>query len=167
MKVSPHPGDPLAQFLRTQHWAYERTGQFFWNLPQEVAPDQALRALAAAGFFPTPAQFRKWAAESSSQSSNGLEPGSPIEGFEKRAYQIRTAELADLPALLALEEACWSDGLRAHAEELVSRITSYPQGQLALEQEGQVVGAIYSQRIVDVSALLHSNFRAVAALHDP
>jgi N-acetylglutamate synthase-like GNAT family acetyltransferase len=99
--------------------------------------------------------------------SKFLDPDLPIEGFEKRAYQIRTADLADLPALLALEEACWSDGLRAHADELVARITGYPQGQLALELEGQVVGAIYSQRIVDVSALLQSNFRDVAALHDP
>ncbi|MFM7175571.1 MAG: type I polyketide synthase, partial [Caldilinea sp.] len=162
----------LHLFLLQQAWADEQAGQFFWKRHIDVSIEQVILSLAGAGFFPTRAWFRKCEEVVRGQGTGDgvsklLDPDLPIEGFEVRPYRIRTAELADLPALLALEEACWSDGLRAHAEELVSRITGYPQGQLALEQEGQVVGAIYSQRIVDVSALLHSNFRAVAALHDP
>lgn len=113
-------------FLLQQEWAYEQAGQFFWKRHIDAALDQIILSLAGVGFFPTRAWFRKCEEVVRGQGagdgvSKFLNPNVPIEGFEKRAYQIRTADLADLPALLALEEACWSDGLRAHADELVSR----------------------------------------------
>ena len=125
-----HPSHKALQlFLLQQEWAYEQAGQFFWKRHIDAALEHVILSLANVGFFPTRAWFRKCEERVRGQGSGGgvskfLDPDLPIEGFEKRAYQIRTADLADLPALLALEEACWSDGLRAHADELVARITN-------------------------------------------
>ncbi len=119
-----------------------------------------VRAMASAGLFPTSSWFRQY-------TESGLPAGDPSRWFEARPYTIRPAELSDLATLLQLEEECWIEGVRATESELHARIAGYPQGQLVLMMDGRVAAAIYSQRIRDTTALLHSNFRAVAALHDP
>ena len=72
---------------------------------------------------------------------------------EERPYAIRTATPADLPALLALEHACWAPALRASESRLRRRIERHPLGQLVLEMDGRVVAVLYSQRIADASPL--------------
>lgn len=85
--------------------------------------------------------------------------------FEKRSYRIRWARLGDLPALERLERECWDAELRASDAVLKARVEKYPQGQLVLELEGQVVGAIYSQRIRDDGVLQGSTAETVDTLH--
>jgi len=85
--------------------------------------------------------------------------------FEKRPYRIRWARPDDMPALERLERECWDAALRAPDPVLRARVEKYPQGQLVLELEGQVVGAIYSQRLRDAGALAGATAEAVDALH--
>jgi len=119
-----------------------------------------LRSLAAQGFFPTQAWLRQFLAQ-------GFDPRQPELWFEARTYCVRAATHADLPILLHLEAACWPTALCASAEELQQRLTRFPEGQLALELDGALVGVIYAQRITDTAALSRHDFRSVAALHDP
>src|SRR5690349_5258558 len=83
----------------------------------------------------------------------------PIAG---QFYHIRHPQLADLPALLRLEAACWPEPLRASTTELQQRIELFPSGHWVLEVNDQVVGVIYSQRIADVELLAHVTNLTVA-----
>ncbi|MFP2957514.1 GNAT family N-acetyltransferase [Myxococcus sp. 1LA] len=85
--------------------------------------------------------------------------------FEKRPYRIRWARPGDLPALERLERECWDAELRAPDAVLKARIEKHPQGQLVLELDGQVVGAIYSQRISDDRVLRNATAETVDSLH--
>jgi myxalamid-type polyketide synthase MxaB len=147
-------------FLLAKGWVQRRNEQLhlvdpsaFWS-----AIATSIRELAAYGYFPTTAWFHEY-------SERGRVGGDPATWFEARPYQIRLPLLADLPALLQLEEECWSEPLRATAVELQQRIERYPAGQCVLAMAGQVIGVIYSQRIANTAALYQTDFRRVAALH--
>ncbi len=86
---------------------------------------------------------------------------------QERPYAIRTATVADLPALVALEHACWAPALRASEPRLRQRIERHPSGQLSLEMDGRVVAVIYSQRIADASVLRGATSDDVEAHHAP
>ncbi|HKO55117.1 MAG TPA: SDR family NAD(P)-dependent oxidoreductase, partial [Thermoanaerobaculia bacterium] len=81
-------------------------------------------------------------------------------------YVIRHAAEADLDRLCELEELCWQH-TRTSREQLRSRLLRYPEGQLVLEKDAQVLGVIYSQRIADADALTTRTAADVHELHDP
>ncbi|HEY3861189.1 MAG TPA: SDR family NAD(P)-dependent oxidoreductase [Verrucomicrobiae bacterium] len=122
--------------------------------PGLPSADEFLLAMSQAGLFPKPQYFRKY-------------PDATLNWFESRPYRIRQARLADLPALLDLEQACWAEPLRASADELRQRIERFAEGQLALVMDGKVVGSMYSQRINDTAPLYGAHFRGVHSLHTP
>ena len=69
--------------------------------------------------------------------------------------------MKNLPDLIALEALCWSENLRVDHEEIQRRIGNFPQGQLILEIEEKIVGAIYSQRTVSYTHLTLPTNRCV------
>ena len=94
-----------------------------------------------------------------------MDRSTQLESPKAPQRRIRQVTLGDMPSLLALEASCWAEPLRASEEEIRDRIERFPEGQRALELDGQVAGAIYSQRIDDVAALARHTFRSVAGLH--
>lgn len=85
--------------------------------------------------------------------------------LSERGYIVRPAAERDLARLLELEELCWQH-TRTSREQLQARLQRYPEGQFVLEKSGQVLGAVYSQRIRDVGALLSRCAANVHELHD-
>ena len=74
---------------------------------------------------------------------------------------IRPAQLADLPALLALEKICWTENLQTSKSAILERIRTDPEGQFVLENSGEVCGVLYTQRVKDFNDVIdccdHSN----------
>ncbi|MGD2088023.1 MAG: beta-ketoacyl synthase N-terminal-like domain-containing protein [Candidatus Aminicenantes bacterium] len=89
-----------------------------------------------------------------------------LNHFEQREYQVRYAQKKDLPALEQLEKRCWTPGLRTPISAVKKRLKQYPQGQLVLELDNRVVGAVYSQRIARAENLKNSSIETVESLHD-
>ena len=85
--------------------------------------------------------------------------------FEKKPYKLRHPTMKNLPDLIALEALCWSENLRVDHEEIQRRIGNFPQGQLILEIEEKIVGAIYSQRIAQTELLDNKTCIQVPLLH--
>jgi len=85
--------------------------------------------------------------------------------FEKRPYTIRHPHLLDLPTLVNLEALCWSEHLRASSDEIRQRLDRFPNGHCVLEMDDQVVGVIYSQRIVCTDVLKNTTYAEVPSLH--
>lgn len=90
-----------------------------------------------------------------------------LNWFEKRAYSLRPALIQDLAALEALDHDCWPEHLRAGKEVISARLERYPQGQFVVEQQGEVIGALYTQRIKDQASLDRTTFYRLPELHDP
>ncbi len=90
-----------------------------------------------------------------------------LNWFEKREYRLRQALTEDLPALNALDQACWPEHLIAGQAMISARLARYPQGQFVIEQQGQVIGVLYTQRIDDEANLDWTNFYQLPDLHDP
>lgn len=90
-----------------------------------------------------------------------------LNWFEKRSYRLRPALIQDLAALEALDHACWPEHLRAGKEIISARLKRYPQGQFVVEQQGEVIGALYTQRIKDQAGLDRTTFYRLPELHDP
>ncbi len=90
-----------------------------------------------------------------------------LNWFEKKDFCLRPALAQDLPALLALDKACWDKGLCAGEEIIKARMTVHPQGQFVVEQQGMVVGAVYSQRIQSETDLDTIDFYSLPELHTP
>ncbi|MEZ4869001.1 MAG: SDR family NAD(P)-dependent oxidoreductase [Caldilineaceae bacterium] len=160
MTHTPSIAQTVASILVARNWAQRINNRLSLTDPTTFGQslDHILCTLATLGYFPTMTWFRNYL-------ERGAADSSPDTWFEARAYTIRHPDLADLSALLRLEEACWREPLRATAEELRQRIVGHPQGQYVAVMNEQVVGAIYSQRIANANALFQSNFRTVAALH--
>ncbi|MHA6832458.1 beta-ketoacyl synthase N-terminal-like domain-containing protein [Ralstonia pseudosolanacearum] len=119
-----------------------------------------LVALASAGLFADPGMLHKLPRDSAdSQATAGC--------YQARAYRVRHATLADLPALLALEHACWPEGGRVDEPILRRRLGHWPAGQLVLQQDDDVVGVIYSQRIAAIEGLFGVHFGTVDQLFHP
>lgn len=90
-----------------------------------------------------------------------------LYAFGKREYTVRFARKTDIDALERLEKLCWIPPLRASRQCLRARIENYPQGQFALERDGELKGVIYSQRIRDEADLHRCTMDDVQQLHDP
>jgi len=123
-----------------------------------VEADVFLLAAAEAGLFPQEGRSRRYPQTL---------PFSRItlHTLEKRPYIVRPAQLSDMSALLELERQCWSETMRISPDEIRARITRYPLGQLVLVLDGQLVGVIYSQRIVDPDQLRYTPFAQTPNLH--
>src|SRR5579864_1511243 len=87
-----------------------------------------------------------------------------FHNFVKRDYIVRHAVEQDLERLWQLEKLCWRHS-RTPKKQIRSRLREYPQGQFVLEQQGKIVGVIYSQRIAAVEALSTCNAAKVHKLH--
>ena len=61
--------------------------------------------------------------------------------------QIRQATIDDLDALAKIEAACWSIETAGCLADIESRLTTFSAGQFVAETDGEVVGAIYGQRV--------------------
>ncbi|QMT25920.1 beta-ketoacyl synthase N-terminal-like domain-containing protein [Bacillus velezensis] len=123
-----------------------------------VKADTFLMAAAEIGLFPKPDTCNKY--------PKTLPFGRiTLNHFMRREYCVRYAQEKDLPALELLEKKCWEQGMQTPASVLRDRIKSYPEGQLVLELDNQVVGAIYSQRIVNTGDVMLHSMETVETLH--
>ncbi|WP_161964264.1 SDR family NAD(P)-dependent oxidoreductase [Chitinophaga flava] len=87
--------------------------------------------------------------------------------YQQRNYQVRYASRNDLPVLMQLETVCWAADIRLPKKEIVRRLKTYPEGQFVIEENGNVLGVIYTQRITDETALYTTSVDTVGALHHP
>ncbi|HTD56668.1 MAG TPA: GNAT family N-acetyltransferase, partial [Silvibacterium sp.] len=106
--------------------------------------DALLLAAAQAGFFSVGPQ-------SGGAGAAGASAGVALLCFERRDYQIRLAGESDLAALEDLECACWPIRLQTSGDRLLTRLRTFPGGQLVLVADRRVVAVVYSQR-TDVEA---------------
>ncbi|MET1256783.1 beta-ketoacyl synthase N-terminal-like domain-containing protein [Aliikangiella maris] len=83
----------------------------------------------------------------------------------RRPYKIRPALTTDMPQLLMLEEKCWQH-TRMNKEHLLLRMQNFSAGQLVIEQQGRVVGAVYCQKISDKNQIDLYDAYSVHQLHD-
>ncbi|BAQ74672.1 polyketide synthase [Pseudomonas sp. Os17] len=143
--------------LSERHWRPNgpRADHFACDYPVEAA--QYLMALAGAGLFADPGSLHP-------RPLDGIDCEASSGCYRARDYRVRPVTLADMPALLALEQACWPEGGRVDAAILRRRLSQDPAGQLALEFQGALVGVIYSQRIARIEELFAVNFATVDQL---
>lgn len=133
--------------------AYHRFSQ-----QQLVGADRFLMATAEIGLFPNKDTCKKY--------PKTLPFGRiTLNHFTPREYRVRYAEETDLPALELLENQSWELNLQTPVSVFKERIKNYPEGQLVLELDHQVVGAVYSQRIVDQDDLKTQSIETVERLH--
>lgn len=64
----------------------------------------------------------------------------------KTRIKVRNAKMADIPALLAIDEEIWPQ-FRATPEMFQSRVETFPEGQFVAMLNGQVVGSVFTQLI--------------------
>ena len=119
-----------------------------------------MMAAAEAGLFPDRASFRRFP---------GAAPFTRItlNRWCARSYRLRHPAEADVPRLHALERASWPAHLVVSPEELRRRIATFAQGQFAIEQDGRIVAALYTQRTDAVESLRQASFAGFARLHQP
>ncbi|WP_313462886.1 GNAT family N-acetyltransferase, partial [Achromobacter sp.] len=119
-----------------------------------------LMAAAEAGLFPDRAAFRHFpqAAPFTRITLNRL---------VARRYRMRHPSECDVKRLRELDIACWPENLAAPETELRRRITEFPLGQIVVEQDNRVIGALYSQRIDSIEQLLHTPYARFGSIHNP
>ncbi|WP_127530237.1 AprA-related methyltransferase [Paenibacillus kobensis] len=123
-----------------------------------VGAERFLMAASETGLFPNSGFFRKY--------PKTMPFGRiTLNLFERRDYSIRYARRDDMPALIELEEACWDPGLRTSPSAILHRWEQDPAGQLVLESEGRIVGAVYSQRIGAAEHLRRASFDRLEELY--
>lgn len=88
-----------------------------------------------------------------------------LNWFERRPYQLRQATMVDLPALVNLDHRCWEPHLRQGQKVLADRLEMFPQGQFVLESDGNIIAALYSQRIASIDCLNDQVLETVLSLH--
>ncbi|BBO59205.1 SDR family NAD(P)-dependent oxidoreductase [Mycoavidus sp. B2-EB] len=82
-------------------------------------------------------------------------------------YTVRHPRLADLRRLKQLDRISQPSARRTPAAEIKRRVRDFAQGQMVLEFEGQIVAALYTQRIDSPEALCTSCHAELARLHRP
>lgn len=103
-------------------------------------------------------------------SRQAVEPGPArfaLHQWTARPYLVRHPSLDDLAILRELDLASWPEGLAVPESELRRRIEQFPQGQLLIEQEGQVIASLYTQRIDTLDQLRHTPYARFAEIHYP
>jgi acyl transferase domain-containing protein len=102
-----------------------------------VQADSFLLAMAEVGLFPRAGTLVR--------SPRNL-PFTRITSawYERRAYRVRFAEMADIDALLSLDEAGWAPALRFGKALITARLVQAPGTVLVAETEAGVVAAVYT-----------------------
>ncbi len=118
-----------------------------------------LLALAEAGLFTE----RGWSKRYSEQAEFTRKT---LQYLQKQPYRLRQAYHGDLKQLLELESS-WPQGIRASAVALEQRLQRFPEGQFVLEQEGELVAVLYTQRIASLNVLDGLGASQVLQLHKP
>ncbi|MEX3555653.1 MAG: GNAT family N-acetyltransferase, partial [Burkholderia gladioli] len=99
-----------------------------------------------------------------------VEPGPArfaLHAWTARPYRVRHPSLDDLAILRELDLASWPAGMAVPESELRRRIEQFPQGQLLIEQDGQVIASLYTQRIETLDQLRHTPYARFAGIHHP
>ncbi|RZL00032.1 MAG: SDR family NAD(P)-dependent oxidoreductase, partial [Rubrivivax sp.] len=125
-----------------------------------LSADDFLLAAAQEGLFPSPGMSKGY-------PKAGPQTQVLLTHLESRDYVVRLAQEADLPALCTLEQRCWPEGLGATEDILRRRVNGHPRGQVVLLMNGDIAGAMYSQRIEDPAAIMRTTSQEVHALHVP
>ncbi len=79
---------------------------------------------------------------------------------------VRPIALADLEALLVLEQKCWDEHLQGSREDILERINYNPSLQFVLEIDGIVRGVLYTQQIAESKNLESGKFSDLKAYRD-
>ncbi len=146
--------------LSERHWCPGGALADRFACHHDVEAAHHLMALAGAGLFADPGMLHKL-------PRDGADSTTTTGCYQARAYRVRHATLADLPALLALERACWPEGGRVDEPILRRRLGHWPAGQLVLQRDDDVVGVIYAQRIAAIDGLFGVHFGTVDQLFHP
>lgn len=64
-----------------------------------------------------------------------------------KGVRVKQATLGDIPAILAIEEIAWPEGMRASEEIIASRISTFPEGNLVAVANSDIQGVISTQII--------------------
>ncbi len=90
-----------------------------------------------------------------------------LNHFVPSPLRVRRARPDDVPALVTLDGLSQAPGLRNSEAQIEGRISVFPQGQLVLERDGEVIGAIFSQRIASVDLIDGVTMETAESLHRP
>mmetsp|Transcript_42808 Transcript_42808/g.122087 ORF Transcript_42808/g.122087 Transcript_42808/m.122087 type:complete len:992 (+) Transcript_42808:55-3030(+) len=85
----------------------------------------------------------------------------------RRPFRVRLAELSDLEAIARLEELAWAEQLRSAPEVLRRRLETAPSTNLVCELDGQVVAALYMQRLGNIASVDSERFIQISDAHVP
>ena len=84
----------------------------------------------------------------------------------KSGVSVRLATLDDLPGLVNLETFRWPASLSASEMTLRCRLEAHPAGQfVAIAPSGELLGAVYTQRVASCNSLLRTAHDAELDLH--
>ncbi|WP_038182355.1 type I polyketide synthase [Vibrio rhizosphaerae] len=79
---------------------------------------------------------------------------------------VRPFVLDDMPAVLAIDRACWPEHMRLSTTEIERRHRTFPKGQLVVEYEGRVVSVLYSQRIDEIEPIFSLGYANYLNAHN-
>ena len=82
-------------------------------------------------------------------------------------YAVRQATPDDIPSLTTIEQACWTDLLQVSENDILKRITTYPEGQCVMILNDQCIGVIYSIRIHHTKIIYGHNVKNIVNCHSP
>lgn len=71
----------------------------------------------------------------------------PFMVMHSKEFSIRNANMADLDALVRLEELAWAEDARADRDTYILRLKTFPEGILIGERNGEIEGAVVTQLI--------------------
>ncbi len=107
-----------------------------------------------------------------SKESKSLEYRPSMVNSSKEFF-VRNATMADLDALICLEELAWAENARADKNTYISRLKTFPEGILIGERNGEIEGVAVTQLVS--SSILTSHFTwsqitdngKIASTHNP
>jgi hypothetical protein len=102
---------------------------------------------------------------SSGYLHDGNQTDTDVGNVVRKPFCIRIAENRDTDLLESIEITCWGD-LRLSRNEIENRMMLHPHGQWVATVEGNVVGAMYTQRVYSVDALICTTFDKQHLLHN-
>jgi len=134
---------------------------FYHALSKQVLVDAGMfhQALASAGLYPDRGTLVRYPKTT---------PFSRIvlQQVHPKNFIVRPCRLDDIPALLAIDRACWPENLRLTTKEIERRHRTFAEGQLVVEYEGRVVSVLYTQRINDLDKVLSLRYADYLSAHD-